>query len=56
MCKYGELCPNYSEFNGRCIISSPDVDCIPFLIEAYHREKGTEYVKISEMYKKEGLR
>lgn len=51
-CHYKEICPAYDERRGECnstsdcIITYGNKNCIPMLLEAYHREKGTIYEDI----------
>lgn len=52
MCKYKEICPAYDKWEERCNdkpFEKGHINCIPFLLEAYHSEKGTPYEEITRV-------
>lgn len=48
MCKYKEICPAYDERSDDCNKNYQlgSARCVPFLLEAYHSEKGTPFCEI----------
>lgn len=48
MCIYGYICPAYEKKSDMCNkhMQYGCAHCVPFLLEAYHGEKGTDLIKL----------